>query len=201
MRAFAAAVLTVLVASALACGSETFSGAESDASASDASASDGAASGEAGDARDTGVADGGAAADADRCPPPGDAAACPEGGVTWRGHCYFSPPGGSDYKPLAAANDLCAPLGAYLVTVTCAEEALHVNQLDPNSDTALGAESFDDGGTWKWLTGEPFAFTDWAAGEPANGWNCLTRNKSLKWESAPCGSTRYIICETGPLAQ
>lgn len=180
---------------------------EGDASINDANATDasadasGGATGDAAVDADDAASDGDIAAqpaDAGRgCPPSGDASTCPTGVKPWNGRCYFVPDGGANLRP-SDGFQLCQNVDGYLATVTCVEEAIRVNERIPGSPIALGASSFDDGGTWTWNTGEPFTFADWLPGEPKRG-GCLVAAASGPWQANSCGATKVIVCETGPL--
>lgn len=66
---------------------------------------------------------------------------------------------------------LCESGGGHLLTVTSEEEWEFVKGLLQNGTKKcywLGANDVATEGTFLWVTGEPFEFTDWAAGEPNN---------------------------------
>lgn len=132
------------------------------------------------------------------CPPEGNATACPTGVTPWFGRCYFIPAGGGNLRPSEGVS-FCKDAGGYLATVTCASELIQVNQLIPGTPIALGAMGFDGGATWQWNTGEPFIFSNWQSGEPSSDGGCLAAAKSGPWQATSCGSTKVIVCETGPL--
>jgi hypothetical protein len=67
------------------------------------------------------------------------------------------------------ARDQCKQLGAQLVSITSADENAFV--YDTFGKTAviwLGASDEGHEGTFTWVSGEPFAFSSWAQGEPNN---------------------------------
>jgi hypothetical protein len=67
------------------------------------------------------------------------------------------------------ARDFCQGLGGYLATFTSeAEKAFVVHRWGTSSRFWLGASDETDEGGWRWVTGEPFDWTDWDAGEPNN---------------------------------
>ena len=82
-------------------------------------------------------------------------------------HCYLVVNASATF---AAARNHCANLGAHLVTLSSQQENDFVWSLD-NSAHWIGAT---DGkspketgpGTYSWLDGEPFTYTDWSAGQP-----------------------------------
>ena len=66
---------------------------------------------------------------------------------------------------------LCESGGGHLLTVTSEEEWLFVKDLLQNGTKKcywLGATDVETEGTFLWVTGEPFEYTDWASGEPNN---------------------------------
>jgi hypothetical protein len=110
---------------------------------------------------------------------------CPSGTVEWdNGHCYQAvlAPGVSWDDAQAE----CVGRGGHLVTITSDEENAFVFSL-VSGDTAfwyldalnnglgpwLGAYQPDgsaepDGG-WRWVTDEPFVYTNWETGQPDEG--------------------------------
>ena len=81
------------------------------------------------------------------------------------------------------ASNAVGTLGAgwHLATITSAEEQIFVNALLPavladRSHFWLGGSDAANEGTWTWVTGETFAYTNWWGGEPNNqgGENYLT---------------------------
>jgi hypothetical protein len=65
----------------------------------------------------------------------------------------------------------------------------------------LGASDADSERDWRWVTGEPFDYTDWRTSEP-NGdasENCLIGNWSGEgWNDQACAGTWSYVCESGP---
>ncbi len=105
--------------------------------------------------------------------------------VQWRtadggnGHWYalIDAPASSWEEARIAATALAAG-NAHLVTTTSADEAAFVADLLPDQRSGwwLGGEQDptasdygEPAGGWRWVTGEEFAFTNWAPGEP-NDW-------------------------------
>ncbi|MBE6635045.1 MAG: C-type lectin domain-containing protein [Ruminococcaceae bacterium] len=65
----------------------------------------------------------------------------------------------------------CEKLGGHLATVTSEEEQAFIEQYmistsptSKNESAWLGA--YDDGDSWKWVTGEEFEYNNWGQGEP-----------------------------------
>lgn len=67
------------------------------------------------------------------------------------------------------AKTRCEELGGHLATITSKEEYNTVLELLPKNERHLywlGATDSEREGKWKWITGEPFIFTQWHKGEP-----------------------------------
>jgi len=64
------------------------------------------------------------------------------------------------------AHEYCAGMGAHLVTISNAAENQFV--FGVSAQTWLGASDEEQEGVWKWITGEPMTYTNWAEGEPNN---------------------------------
>ena len=116
---------------------------------------------------------------------PANPATCPTGTVEWdNGHCYqavLAP--GLSWDDAQAA---CVARGGHLVTITSEEENAFVFSL-VSSDTAFWyVDAFNNGlgpwlggyqpdgsaepsGGWRWVTDEPFDYTNWEAGQPDEG--------------------------------
>lgn len=96
------------------------------------------------------------------------------------GHCYEVVPGSHTWSEAAAlaSQRVYAGKTGHLITVNSAAERdwinSHMGQINPNGlrgwiggyqDT--GAQDYQEpGGGWRWVTGEPWSFTDWQPGEP-----------------------------------
>jgi len=96
--------------------------------------------------------------------------------------------------------------GGHLVTITsAAENSFVIAYTDANNPGVftggpyLGATCENaPWGQWRWVTGEPFVFTGWGAGEPNSGGSeryvHLWRWGSLWWnDTSECGADSYII--------
>ena len=72
---------------------------------------------------------------------------------------------------LESAQAFAASVGGYLPVITTFEEELALATLPFTIPTWLGGGEQDIGGqsVFTWSTGEPFAYTGWAQGEPDNG--------------------------------
>lgn len=111
-----------------------------------------------------------------------------------------------DPLPFHDAVEYCADLsfGTHLVTINSAEENQFVFDLYP--DGMLGATDEEVEGDWRWVTGEPFDYTNWAVGEPndCGGPGCPTEDYLVfaesggslvpEWNDVPGGSGGFV-CE------
>ncbi len=83
--------------------------------------------------------------------------ACLDGHMYW----YYSVP-----ATWYAARQYCRELGGHLATVNSPDEhVLLVSISDPNPCWLGGTDSSSEG-TWTWVTGEPFTYSDWCDGQP-----------------------------------
>jgi hypothetical protein len=87
----------------------------------------------------------------------------------------FNPANGHDYQridiPMSwrVAKKLCEQLGGHLATATTVDENEFIyRQFGRDHVCWLGATDEEDEGTWKWITGEPWDYENWHAGEPSN---------------------------------
>ena len=93
------------------------------------------------------------------------------------------------------AQAYCESLGGYLATLTTPEEEAFVALLCANNSTRsgyyLGATDTENEGSWQWITGEKWDYTNWNDGEPNNAssvehyleiWNCGT---APAWNDIP----------------
>jgi len=67
----------------------------------------------------------------------------------------------------------CESLGGYLLTITSKEEQEFIESYIKEKEFTensfwLGATDKDKEGTWKWITGEKFDYSNWGDGEPDN---------------------------------
>ncbi len=93
------------------------------------------------------------------------------------------------------AKEYCEKLGGHLVTITSIEENNYIKDLVVSNGKKnaywLGASDSESEGVWKWVTGEPFEFSDWGTDEPnqdgeENYLELLVNaiNYSLKWNDS-----------------
>ena len=112
-----------------------------------------------------------------------DSTSCPDGATSWtNGHCYEAvlAPGLS----WQAAKTACEAKGGYLVTITSAKENTFVFSLVSGNNAFWFLDGFGNGlgpwlggyqqpGSqpdegWKWVTGEPFDYTNWDVDQPGD---------------------------------
>jgi hypothetical protein len=82
-------------------------------------------------------------------------------------HCYLAV---HDTANFADAKTHCMSLGAHLVTLSDQPENDFVWALDTNAHWIGATDGKDpkqpNAGTYAWVDGEPFTYTDWSAGQP-----------------------------------
>ena len=112
------------------------------------------------------------------------------------------------------SRQLAEQSGGYLATLTTARESAFVASLiTTNRGVNLGgyqdtsAPDFDEpGGGWRWVTGEPWTYTNWLVGEPNNegaNENCLMFAQTNAWgdkwadqsELCPACEPHYYVIE------
>lgn len=97
------------------------------------------------------------------------------------------------------ARNACAILGqgAHLATIESAAENNIVDNLAGGSDVWVGGNDQSIEGTFVWVTGEPFIFTNWAAGEPNDngGQDCLQVYGDGSWDDDSCAVSKPYVCE------
>jgi hypothetical protein len=88
--------------------------------------------------------------------------------------------------------------GAHLVTVTTAAEQAFVAPLVGTTDAWIGLSNQANAAVFAWVTGEPLAFTNWAAGEPNHGAGACARLKASAgglWADQACTDAFAYVCE------
>ena len=67
------------------------------------------------------------------------------------------------------AKSACETMGGHLVTINSeAEQAYLVDLVRSSTKKNMWIGASPENGNFKWVTGEPFAYTNWASGEPNN---------------------------------
>lgn len=80
----------------------------------------------------------------------------------------------SEQKTWNDAKKYCNDLGGHLATITSQEEDKQLfkySNIMGYNTILLGASDDEQEGTWKWVTGEPFDYTNFNSGEPNNSNN------------------------------
>lgn len=108
---------------------------------------------------------------------------------TSNGHYYEVFRGGYTWEEANAEANARTYKGlqGHLATITSAEENQWIFDNLQNDDgvfladgTFIGATDKDVDGTWEWVTGEAFSYSDWLPGEP-NNWNGLEEDYIMIW--------------------
>jgi hypothetical protein len=107
----------------------------------------------------------------------------------YNGHSYYRSTGTANWT---TAKSNCAAMGGHLVTVTSSGENNFLFNLWPSGWIGLTDEVTE--GTWRWVTGETYSYSNWNSGEPNNAgnedyiqfvgsgkWNDLNNNNSLDY--------------------
>ncbi|MBR5515726.1 MAG: hypothetical protein IKU52_05945, partial [Clostridia bacterium] len=93
----------------------------------------------------------------------------------------------------------CEELGGHLATITSAEEQEIVATIIQGKGLFIGATNLD--GSWKWITGEEFSYSNWADGEPNDNGNLsenyLGLNTNSEWNDFDFINQNVVgfICE------
>lgn len=99
----------------------------------------------------------------------------------------------------------------YLATITSDQERDFINSLDWHSATIawIGGSQLSGQSTpnigWQWITGEPFTYNGWEAGEPNDNdgsensqENCIENQRNVGWNDQNCNfEYLYFIVEFG----
>ena len=107
----------------------------------------------------------------------------------YNGHSYYRSTGTAVWT---TAKTNCSNMGGHLVTITTSGEQSFIYSLWPSGWIGLTDEVVE--GTWRWVTGETYSYTNWNSGEPNNSgnedyvqfvsngrWNDLNNNSSLPY--------------------
>lgn len=100
------------------------------------------------------------------------------------------------------AKAYCESLGGHLATSTSAEKNTFLANLTGGDMAWLGGTDENSEGTWEWITGENWDYTNWYSGEPSNSNNnehylTINFNATVKWNdcNATATSVPGFICE------
>jgi hypothetical protein len=143
-------------------------------------------------------------------------AACPNGTVEWdNGHCYEAvlEPGVSWDQAQAQ----CVARGGHLATITSAEENAFVFSLVSGNPSFWFLDSYGNGlgawlggyqiagsagpaSGWRWVTNEPFDYTNWETGQPGD-MEGLEQDRLRFFKAGGLIGSRWDDCEANnPLA-
>jgi hypothetical protein len=99
----------------------------------------------------------------------------------------------------SVAKTSCSNLNGYLATITSQAEQDWIVTNFGTGNTWLGGTDDGHEGTWTWITGEPWSYTNWTSGQPDNAggehfvhmWN----GAAGKWNDWPAGIATAYLCE------
>ena len=107
----------------------------------------------------------------------------------YNGHSYYRSTGTATWT---TARTNCSNMGGHLVTITSSGEQSFLFNLWPSGWIGLTDEVTE--GTWRWVTGETYSYSNWNSGEPNNSgnedyvqfvsngkWNDLNNNNNLPY--------------------
>jgi hypothetical protein len=108
----------------------------------------------------------------------------------YNGHSYYRSTGSMTWTD---ARQACLNMGGHLVTVTSPAENNFIFNLWPNGWIGLTDEVVE--GQWRWVTGEPFSWSNWNGGEPNNAGNedYIQFVGGGKWNDLPNISLPYVL--------
>lgn len=129
-------------------------------------------------------------------------------------HCY----NGYDAADFAGAQADCIERGGHLATISSAAENKIARSFVNNSKWLGGLEDVGTAvkgtGSYAWLTGEPFTYTNWSQGEPDQAKvrcgesnnpssascyeHCLSMDGDGTWSDARCELSDGYVCEWEP---
>jgi hypothetical protein len=101
------------------------------------------------------------------------------------------------YVSWQSAQDTCLAQAGHLVTIQDEAENLYVYQLS-HGQTWLGATDKFNEGTWVWVSGEPWQYTNWRSGQPDN--NSQSEDHLAYYEAKPSWGdvgefNMFFVCE------
>ena len=103
-----------------------------------------------------------------------------------------------------SAKLFCEKKGGHLVTISDEKENEFVNGMrcrnlstDYQQSIWLGGSDAANEGTWSWITGEPFTYSNWEPNEPNGGTsqNYLQMYSSGNWDDVQNEAGRFVVCE------
>jgi hypothetical protein len=108
----------------------------------------------------------------------------------YNGHSYYR---STSSMTWTAARQACINMGGHLVTVTTPAENNFIFSLWPSGWIGLTDEVNE--GQWRWVTGEPYSWSNWNIGEPNNAGNedYVQFVSNGKWNDLPNTSLPYVL--------
>jgi hypothetical protein len=119
----------------------------------------------------------------------------PPGTVEFEGHCYALFESRETWEQ---ARKTCQAHGGDLACLETEAEQRLVQALAAGQDVWIGGSDADKEDVWKWITGDEFTYTNWAAGEPSDssgGEDSLEMWPNGEWNDQPAHDRQPFICE------
>ncbi|XP_026154649.1 ladderlectin-like [Mastacembelus armatus] len=126
--------------------------------------------------------------------------ACPSGWTEYCGRCFTYVPRAMAW---ADAQKNCQTLGANLASVRGAEEYGVIQKVISDSKGTgaawIGGSDAQQEGSWFWINGDNFKYTNWTPGEPNNqggAQNCIQMNFAGQklWDDLQCNAGLPSVC-------
>jgi len=110
----------------------------------------------------------------------------------YNGHSYYRSTGSAVWT---TARTNCSNMGGHLVTITTSGEQNFLYALWPSGWIGLTDEVTE--GTWRWVTGETYSYSNWNNGEPNNSGNedYVQFVSNGKWNDLNNGSSLPYVLE------
>ncbi len=96
------------------------------------------------------------------------------------------------------ARAICQKFGPFdLTSINDSTENTFIDGFQTADSAWIGANDIDNEGTFVWVNGEPFSYTNWRAGEPNDqgGEDCTEIYADADWNDLPCSEPNEFICE------
>ena len=108
------------------------------------------------------------------------------------GHSYYRSTGTAVWT---TARTNCSNMGGHLVTITSSGEQSFIFGLWPSGWIGLTDEVTE--GTWRWVTGETYSYSNWNSGEPNNSGNedYVQFVSNGKWNDLKDGNNLAYVLE------
>ncbi len=123
----------------------------------------------------------------------------PDDAVEWQGRHYSF---FSDSLSWHDAKKKCEEMGGHLVTITSEEEGELVSRLAGNVRVWIGLTDEKKEGSWRWVTGEKFDYSNWGPRSPDNFgnaehyvWVQKIAGGTRVWNDAKGGWPNAYVCE------